>query len=119
MPTFSPEQYQFIGWFFVTVGGAVLAGLMILRKLGFEMSLPKRNGTATAAPAAVPSQVSGNGQIQSLANNVANLSKDHERQGVILGKLADARVETKTLLREQLEATKEQTALLRDRLPPR
>ena len=57
--------------------------------------------------------------MKDLVNNIGNLSKDHERHGVILGKLADSRVQTKTLLEQQLKATQDQTALLRDRLPLR
>jgi len=45
------------------------------------------------------------------------LSADHSRQDIILGKLSDSRIETSTLLKQQVDAVKEQTALLRDRLP--
>ncbi len=114
MPTFSPEQYQFIGWFVVTAGALVLATLVLLRKLGFDISLPKRNGIQ-----APPSQVPRNGELRDLTNKIDNLSGDHNRHAVILGKLADARVEQKTLAIQQLQATHEQTALLRDRLPAR
>lgn len=138
MPAFSPEQLQFIGWLCVTGGGTLLAALVILRKLGFDISLPKRNG-APPAPAQpvlvatqpvpaqpVPAQVPGNGQIQNLSNKIDNLSGDHGRHGVILGKLADARVESKVLLKQvvdattaQTTATTELTTLLRERLPER
>ncbi len=48
---------------------------------------------------------------------LASLKEDHQRQDVILGKLADARVEHSGLLKQQVKATETQTELLRDRLP--
>jgi len=74
MPEFTPEQYQFIGWAVVTLGGILLAAVIILRKLGVELGF-KKNGAP--APA---SNKPGNGKdIGTIKANSFAIKRDTEK----------------------------------------
>ena len=96
----------------VSSGGA--GGILgVLMTLGFIWAKAKLNGKANS------NQGPSANACPTTAAKLEVLAADHVRQDNILGKLADARVETSTLLKQQVKATETQTELLRDRLPPR
>ncbi len=94
----------------ITIGVSSGAGggiVGVLLTFGFLWAKSKMNGRQPQSENACPAT----------AAKLDVLAADHTRHGVILGKLADARVEHSTLLKQQLKATETQTEILRDRLP--
>lgn len=96
----------------ITIGVSSGAGggiVGVLLTLGFIWAKAKLNGK-TSAP-------QEGRACPATAAKLDALSNDHARQDGILGKLADARVEHSTLMKQQLKATETQNEILRDRLP--
>lgn len=109
MPEFTPEQYQFIGWVVVSGGGLLLIGVVALRKLGFDIGIPKRNGTSVPAWSAGSDIKTIKGNTFTLMEGQKQMQKDESTRAMALQDIRDNTRDHKLLTEQVLTETRRQT----------